>query len=90
MAVGGLKKKDTFWKVSERGWVRKRMVLKKGTFRKVSIGTRADLNRDKTLYYDKKKIGAAGIVGGHIFWPFRSKSTLLLAFLDVFAQIKNK
>ena len=29
-------------------------------------------------------------VGGHIFWPFCSKSTLLLAFLDVFAQMKNK
>ena len=29
-------------------------------------------------------------VGGHIFWWIRKKLTLLLALLDIFAQIENK
>ena len=41
-------------------------------------------------FFVKYALFLLSTVGGHIFWPFCSKSTLLLAFLDVFDKIKNK
>ena len=65
--------------------------------KKNNLGAKVSVTQDWRLHHPsavpgrrERKFIAQHTVGGHIFWPFRSKSTLLLAFLDVFAQIKNK